>query len=221
GKQKPPPQKCIRPAPFSPPPPPAHLARLFLAACIGRQPHRHRLEADWLRRPPRLQSAVRVLRSRLSRLRRRPAEKPMTTQTYRDSDTVDFVIVGSGAAGGGIARGLAQAGLAVGVVGQGPRVSPRRLRADELGVWYLGGITTDAFKHPQTFRDDALKQGELQKFKPALWYGRGVGGGSLHYTANFWRFHEIDFIERSVLGAIPGTGFADWPIAYADLEPYY
>ena len=44
---------------------------------------------------------------------------------------------------------------------------------------------------------------------------------SLHYTANYWRFHEIDFIERSVLGAIPGTGFADWPITYADLEPYY
>ena len=34
-------------------------------------------------------------------------------------------------------------------------------------------------------------------------------------------FHEIDFIERSVLGAIPGTGFVDWPITYADLEPYY
>jgi choline dehydrogenase-like flavoprotein len=48
-----------------------------------------------------------------------------------------------------------------------------------------------------------------------------VGGGSLHYTGNFWRLHEIDFIERSVLGAIPGTGFADWPITYADLEPYY
>ena len=48
-----------------------------------------------------------------------------------------------------------------------------------------------------------------------------VGGASLHYTANFWRFHEIDFIERSVLGAIAGTGFADWPITYADLEPYY
>ena len=24
-----------------------------------------------------------------------------------------------------------------------------------------------------------------------------------------------------MLGAIPGTGFADWPITYADLEPYY
>ena len=32
---------------------------------------------------------------------------------------------------------------------------------------------------------------------------------------------EIDFHERRVLGAIPGTGFADWPISYQELEPYY
>src|SRR5262249_48350863 len=32
---------------------------------------------------------------------------------------------------------------------------------------------------------------------------------------------EIDFNERSVLGAIPGADLADWPITYADLEPYY
>src|SRR4029079_13488219 len=76
-------------------------------------------------------------------------------------------------------------------------------------------------KNPQTFRNAADKDAELQKFKPALWYGRAVGGGSLHYTANFWRLHEIDFVERSALGAIPGTGFADWPITYADLERYY
>ena len=48
-----------------------------------------------------------------------------------------------------------------------------------------------------------------------------VGGSSNHFTANYWRFHEIDFNERSVLGSIPGTGFADWPISYAELEPYY
>ena len=43
----------------------------------------------------------------------------MSAQTYRDSDTVDFVIVGSGAAGGVIARELAQAGLTVVVLEQG------------------------------------------------------------------------------------------------------
>ncbi len=48
-----------------------------------------------------------------------------------------------------------------------------------------------------------------------------VGGGSVHFTANYWRFHEIDFDERSRYGPIEGTGFADWPIRYADLEPYY
>ena len=28
-----------------------------------------------------------------------------------------------------------------------------------------------------------------------------VGGSSNHFTANFWRFHEVDFKERSLLGA--------------------
>ena len=31
----------------------------------------------------------------------------------------------------------------------------------------------------------------------------------------------IDFNERSVLGSIDGTNFADWPISYEELEPYY
>ena len=42
-----------------------------------------------------------------------------------------------------------------------------------------------------------------------------------HFTANYWRFHEIDFMERSRGALSAGTGFADWPIRYADLEPYY
>jgi len=145
----------------------------------------------------------------------------MSARSYRDSDAVDFVIIGAGASGGVIARELAQAGLSVVLLEQGPRFAAENFRHDELKDWFLGGMTNDAVKNPQTFRDHPDKKAELQKFTPALWYGRAVGGGSLHYTANFWRFHEIDFVERSVLGAIPGTGFADWPITYADLEPYY
>ena len=145
----------------------------------------------------------------------------MRAQTFKDSETVDFIVVGSGAAGGVVARELARSGLSVVVMEQGPRSSPGSFKHDELKDWYLGGITNDAVKNPQTFRDDESKKAEIQKFKPSLWYGRGVGGGTLHYTANFWRFREIDFNERSVLGAVPGTGFADWPITYADLEPYY
>jgi choline dehydrogenase-like flavoprotein len=76
----------------------------------------------------------------------------MRTQTYRDSDAVDFVIVGSGAAGGVIARELSRAGLTVVVLEQGPRILPQTRRHDELADWYVGGFTNDAVKNPQTFR---------------------------------------------------------------------
>jgi choline dehydrogenase-like flavoprotein len=48
-----------------------------------------------------------------------------------------------------------------------------------------------------------------------------VGGGSVHFTANYWRFHEVDFEERSRNGTVAGADVQDWPIKYADLEPYY
>jgi choline dehydrogenase-like flavoprotein len=145
----------------------------------------------------------------------------MSAVSFRDAETVDFAVVGSGAAGGVMARELAQAGHSVVVLEQGPRYTPADFQHDELKNWFLGGITNDVVKNPQTFRSDATKEAVRPPIRPALWYARAVGGASLHYTANFWRFHEIDFKERSVLGAIAGTGFADWPISYADLEPYY
>src|SRR4029078_2945766 len=52
-------------------------------------------------------------------------------------------------------------------------------------------------------------------------YRRGVGGTSVHFTANYWRLRPSDFIERSTLGPIAGTGLADWPVTYEELEPYY
>jgi choline dehydrogenase-like flavoprotein len=145
----------------------------------------------------------------------------MNARTYRDTDVVDFAVVGSGAAGGVIARELARAGLSVVLLEQGPRVAPGTFEHDELKYWFLGGVTNDAARNPQTFRSDPATKAERVLVRPALWYGRAVGGGTIHYTANYWRFHEIDFIERSEVGAIPGTGFDDWPITYADLEPYY
>jgi choline dehydrogenase-like flavoprotein len=145
----------------------------------------------------------------------------VTARRFKPNETVDFVVVGSGAAGGVIARELSQAGFSVLVFEQGPRFSPADFEHDELKYFFLNGITVDPKSSPQSFRktpDAAAKV--AHGGQPAL-YARLVGGSSNHFTANFWRFHEIDFNERSVLGGIPGTGFADWPITYQELEPYY
>jgi choline dehydrogenase-like flavoprotein len=74
------------------------------------------------------------------------------TRTYRDSEAVDFLIVGSGAAGGVMARELARAGFAVVVMEQGPRLRPQDFEHDELKYWLANGITNDPSVSPQTYR---------------------------------------------------------------------
>ncbi len=145
----------------------------------------------------------------------------MSLRKFRPDETVDFAIVGSGAAGGVMARELAQSGFTVVALEQGPRLTPADFEHDELKYNYLSGITNDPAVSPQTFRDHPAETAHRPLMGNALIYARMVGGSSNHFTANYWRFHEIDFRERSVLGAIPGTGFADWPITYEELEPYY
>lgn len=134
---------------------------------------------------------------------------------------VDFVIVGSGAAGGILAKELSTSGFDVVVLEQGPYRKASDFRHDELAVLFrfelMGG---EAARTGQTFRHDETDVAEPLKMQPAQ-YAQGVGGSSVHFTANFWRFREVDFRERSLLGPIAGTNFADWPISYAELEPYY
>jgi choline dehydrogenase-like flavoprotein len=145
------------------------------------------------------------------------------TRRYADSEAVDFVVVGSGAAGGVLARELAQAGLGVVLMEQGPRFTAQDFEHDELKYWFDHGITNGPAQSPQTFRKTPCD--EAAAADPGAWlplsYARMVGGSSVHFTANFWRFHEIDFHERSLLGTFPGAALEDWPISYAELEPYY
>ena len=145
----------------------------------------------------------------------------MSARKFKDSQLVDFVVVGSGAAGGVLARELSQAGFDVVVLEQGPRLTPADFKHDELSYWFANGLTNNPVDNPQTYRNDPAAKATRTVDYPSLVYARLVGGSSVHFTANFWRFHEIDFHERSVLGEISGTGFADWPIDYAQLEPYY
>src|ERR1700681_789682 len=137
---------------------------------------------------------------------------------YKASDKVDFVLVGSGAAGGILAKELSTNGFRVVVLEQGPYLTKADFTHDEVKVLAEDILTNHPKLQPTSFRKTPDEKAKPQR---ALVYGRLVGGTSVHFTANFWRFHEIDFVERSKVGAIPGTGFADWPITYGDLEPYY
>ena len=136
---------------------------------------------------------------------------------FRPSEQVDCVVIGAGAAGGIMASELSHAGFSVVVLEQGPYLRAKDFKHDEFGVTLRPALTNDVTKQPNTFRS---KSGQVT-VQQCVEYGRMVGGGSVHFTSNYWRFHENDFRERSVWGEVPAATLADWPITYADLEPYY
>ncbi len=146
----------------------------------------------------------------------------MRRRRFPQNAEVDFVIVGSGAAGGVMAKELATAGFSVLVLEQGPRIEAQDFEHDELEYFFQGALNNRADLQPQTF-----KAGPDAEPRPGgglaggVVYHRLVGGGSVMFTSNYWRFKPVDFMERSVLGSISGTGFDDWPIRYEEMEPYY
>jgi choline dehydrogenase-like flavoprotein len=137
---------------------------------------------------------------------------------YKTSDEVDFVIVGSGAAGGILAKELSTNGFRVVVLEQGPYLTEADFTHNEVKVLNEDLLTNHPKLQPTSFRKTPDEKAKPQR---VLAYGRLVGGTSVHFTANFWRLHEIDFVEGSKIGPIAGASLVDWPITYADLEPYY
>ena len=131
---------------------------------------------------------------------------------------VDFAIIGSGSAGGILAKELSTAGFEVVVFEQGPYRKTSDFGHDELSTVFRHELNGDI--GAQTFRHNENETAVAQPQPPAE-YAQTVGGSSAHFTANFWRFREVDFRERSLLGPISGTNFSDWPISYEELEPYY
>ena len=144
----------------------------------------------------------------------------MNQRTYRDDEVVDFVVVGSGAAGGVLAKQLSVSGFRVVVLEQGPWQQAAQFTHDELSVERELAMLNRAFEPNQTFRTSPSEPARASLGRGLL-YRRAVGGSSVHFAANYWRLRPRDFKERSVLGPISGTGFDDWPITYEELEPYY
>ena len=119
-----------------------------------------------------------------------------------------------------MAKELSGAGFSVVVLEQGPHLKAGDFRHDEWSYDYNGGLIWGSKQgHPQTFRKSATDT--AKPAEAALGYAHNVGGSSVHFSGNFWRLRPIDFKEASVRGTIAGTNFADWPISYEELEPYY
>src|SRR5438270_7662434 len=96
---------------------------------------------------------------------------------YQPSDAVDFLIIGAGAAGGVMAKELSSAGFRIVVLEQGPWLKASDFRHDEVSVAFRSGLTNNHREQPNTFR---AAPSEQAKVRPAVEYGRMVGGGSVH-----------------------------------------
>src|SRR5262249_4683191 len=142
------------------------------------------------------------------------------------TEKTDVVIIGMGAVGGILAAELGKAGMKVIGLERGPRLTTADFSGqDELRYFQRQDLRPNAKRQPVTWRPTANMPA---KPLPILNYGNQAGGGTVHYGAVSWRFHEDDFrvrshtIERYGVPAIPKeSSLADWPLTYADLEPFY
>jgi len=139
---------------------------------------------------------------------------------------VNAVVVGAGAAGGIVAKELAVAGLSVVLLERGKWYTAADCRKDDLRnqrntqlgnafgpedvgdprVW----VDAKGVAHTVVASDGAYSNNAAC-----------VGGGTLSWGAQAWRFMPQDFKMRSTYGAPVGSSVEDWPITYDDLEPFY
>jgi choline dehydrogenase-like flavoprotein len=125
-------------------------------------------------------------------------------------EEVDVCIVGAGAGGGVLGAKLAEAGLSVVLLDAGPHWSPTTdFVSDETAARTL--FWTD---ERITGGNDPIELGANNS-------GRGVGGSTVHYSMVKMRAHPEDFQHRALHGEIAGADLQDWPLTFADLEPYY
>ncbi len=145
----------------------------------------------------------------------------------------DVVIVGYGAAAGPVSLELAAAGYSVVVLERGPHLTTERDfqtgSFDSLRWAVRQEMVPGADIMPLTFRNRADQVAIPAPYRMAS----AVGGSSIHWSGQSWRFYEDDFRLRSTLAAAygksglayhlaaDGAALADWPLAYRELEPFY
>lgn len=117
----------------------------------------------------------------------------------------DVIIIGTGAGGGTLAHALAPSGIRILLLERGDFV--RR----EKDNWNPRAVNVDAkYQTTEVWHDQ-----EGAPLHPHTNYY--VGGNTKFYGAALFRMRQEDFGEVRHYGGMSPA----WPIAYADLEPYY
>jgi choline dehydrogenase-like flavoprotein len=122
---------------------------------------------------------------------------------YATTETVDAVVIGTGAGGAPLLAQLARAGLKVVALEAGQNWDPETFPAEETatGIYWM---------------NERLSAGATPEAFGANNSGTGVGGSTLHWGAFVPRADPRDLRKRTACGI-----GEDWPISYADLAPYY
>ncbi len=121
------------------------------------------------------------------------------------STDYDIIIIGTGAAGGTLARVLAPSGKKVLVLERGGFLPREKENWDAEAVY-----GRDRYRTAEEWYD---KDGN--PFRPFTHYF--VGGNTKFYGSAHYRLRERDFDEVEHKGGIS----PEWPLKYSDFEPYY
>lgn len=134
--------------------------------------------------------------------------------------TYDVVIVGAGVAGALIADSLAGKGLSVLLLESGPQLPSR---AQLMENYWANPIKTPDSPYPDSPYSprpvNKNPRGYFVQQGPELFtanYERMAGGTTWHWLGTSLRLIPSDFAMKSLYGVA-----VDWPISYADLEPWY
>ena len=124
---------------------------------------------------------------------------------FAANETVDAVVIGTGAGGAPLLARLANAGLKVVALEAGKFWNPEKDFA-----------TDEAAQHELFWNDERLSAGGDPVAFGNNNSGTGVGGSTLHYTAYTPRAQNDDLKLFTEFGV-----GVDWCLSYDDLEPYY
>ncbi|TGE27604.1 GMC family oxidoreductase [Hymenobacter metallicola] len=131
--------------------------------------------------------------------------EPAPLEIPLPAETVDCIVIGTGAGGAPLLARLAMAGLKVVALEAGPWHDPKKdFATDEKAQEFL------------FWNDERLSAGHDPVAFGKNNSGTGVGGSTLHYTAYTPRPQPEDLhLHRDF-----GVG-QDWPFGYEELEPYF